>query len=271
MHQLLAVDLDGTLVRRDGTIDPRDREALRGALEAGVRVALVTGRLAAGTLPVAAELDLSGLHACADGAVLVDYPSGEVREQATIPEEVRDRLRDQMRRVEGPSFLLTATAVLYDARGASHLDYLASWSPDQRPLDSVVDDPIWEGFGPTNTVTVGPRVQLDPMIAMLREQTDLSILTFDASASPGIGVVVVRPPAANKGTGIARLAALHGCSVKEVVAVGDWLNDVAMFKVAGRSFAVPGCPDALARVATDRLQNAGGHGAVAEAVGKVWG
>ena len=116
----------------------------------------------------------------------------------------------------------------------------------------------------------GDREKLDSLIAKLRAETSLSILTFDASASPGIGVVVVRPPGADKGTGIARLAELHGCAVEEVVAVGDWLNDVAMFRVAGRSFAVPGCPEVLAQVATDRLVNPGGQGAVAEAVAKVW-
>jgi hydroxymethylpyrimidine pyrophosphatase-like HAD family hydrolase len=84
-------------------------------------------------------------------------------------------------------------------------------------------------------------------------------------------VLVVRPPASDKGTGIARLAELHGCTVDDVVAIGDWLNDVPMFRVAGRSFAVPGCPDVLAAVATDRLVAAGGQGAVAEAIGRVWG
>jgi HAD superfamily hydrolase (TIGR01484 family) len=271
MPELLAIDLDGTLVRRDGSVDPRDRDAVQGALAAGIRVALVTGRLAAGTLPVAAMLDLPGLHACADGAVLVEHPSGEVREQAVLPDAERALLRGLLREIGGPSFLLTAVAVLYDQTGESFLPYMSSWSPDLRPLDSVLDDPIWDGVGPTNTVTVGPRAELDHAIAVIQAETSLSLLTFDASAHPGTGVLVVRPPASNKGTGIARLAELHGCTVDDVVAVGDWLNDVPMFRVAGRSFAVPGCPDALAAVATDRLVAAGGQGAVAEAIGRVWG
>jgi len=271
MSKLLAVDLDGTLVRRDGTIDPRDRDAIAGVRARGIAVALVTGRLSAGTLPVAAELELDGLHACADGAALVAHPSGEVRELATIPTESRALLRELLASVPGPSFLLTSAAVLYDATGQGFLPYLSSWSPDLRPVHSVVDDPLWQGLGPTNTVTIGPRHDLDRMLSRLRAETGLTLLTFDASTHPGTGVVVTRPPGQDKGHGIRRLAALGGHSADQVVAVGDWLNDVAMFRAAGRSFAVPGCPDALSQVATDRLQTAGGHGAVAEAIARVWG
>ena len=42
--RLLATDLDGTLLRSDGTVSDRTRAALRAASEAGLLVAFVTGR-----------------------------------------------------------------------------------------------------------------------------------------------------------------------------------------------------------------------------------
>ena len=42
--RLVASDLDGTLVRSDGTVSDRSRTALRRAAEAGLVVAFVTGR-----------------------------------------------------------------------------------------------------------------------------------------------------------------------------------------------------------------------------------
>ena len=42
--RLLALDIDGTLLRTDKTISPRTLLALRAARERGVRLVLVTGR-----------------------------------------------------------------------------------------------------------------------------------------------------------------------------------------------------------------------------------
>ena len=42
--RLLALDIDGTLLRSDKTISPRTRAAVDGARERGVQVVLVTGR-----------------------------------------------------------------------------------------------------------------------------------------------------------------------------------------------------------------------------------
>jgi HAD superfamily hydrolase (TIGR01484 family) len=42
--RLAAIDLDGTLLRSDGTISRRTRAALAAAVEAGIAVVLVTAR-----------------------------------------------------------------------------------------------------------------------------------------------------------------------------------------------------------------------------------
>jgi HAD superfamily hydrolase (TIGR01484 family) len=45
MYRLLALDLDGTLLRDDHTVDPRDIAAIAELQAAGVTVTIVTGRL----------------------------------------------------------------------------------------------------------------------------------------------------------------------------------------------------------------------------------
>ena len=56
------------------------------------------------------------------------------------------------------------------------------------------------------------------------------------------------------------------------VAVGDWVNDVPMFEVAGRSFAMGMAPDAVRAKATDVLDRpAGSGGGIAEAIRRAWG
>jgi hydroxymethylpyrimidine pyrophosphatase-like HAD family hydrolase len=57
-----------------------------------------------------------------------------------------------------------------------------------------------------------------------------------------------------------------------VVVVGDWLNDLPMFEVAGRSFAMGQAPEDVKRAATDRLKADGMRGGgIAEAIRRAFG
>ena len=57
--RLVAVDLDGTLIDHRLQMNPRDRQALRAAVAAGVQVVIATGRMFRSSLPYAQELGLS--------------------------------------------------------------------------------------------------------------------------------------------------------------------------------------------------------------------
>jgi hydroxymethylpyrimidine pyrophosphatase-like HAD family hydrolase len=83
---------------------------------------------------------------------------------------------------------------------------------------------------------------------------------------------MVRAAGATKGTALAELCRRAGCSLDEAVAVGDWVNDVPMFEVAGRSFAMGTAPDAVRAKATDVLTaTALAGGGIAEAVRRAFG
>lgn len=56
--RLIASDLDGTLLRRDGTISARTQAALQNARAAGIVVTLATGRMYSTAVPYAEQLQL---------------------------------------------------------------------------------------------------------------------------------------------------------------------------------------------------------------------
>jgi hydroxymethylpyrimidine pyrophosphatase-like HAD family hydrolase len=61
-------------------------------------------------------------------------------------------------------------------------------------------------------------------------------------------------------------------SLDETVCVGDWLNDVPMFEVAGRSFAMGQAPDEVKAKASDILPHTvEGGGGVASAIELAFG
>jgi len=78
--------------------------------------------------------------------------------------------------------------------------------------------------------------------------------------------MVVRAAGYSKGTALQWLARHYGVSPHEVVAVGDWFNDVPMFEAAGRSFVMAQAPERVKQTATDRLEaDVSTGGGVAEA------
>ncbi|TMC51033.1 MAG: HAD family phosphatase [Chloroflexi bacterium] len=76
--RLLAVDLDGTLVRGDRTVSDRTRAALTGCDDAGIRVVVVTARRWLAAAPVLRNLGLQGMAIVAGGGAVRDIASGRV-------------------------------------------------------------------------------------------------------------------------------------------------------------------------------------------------
>src|SRR5688572_15162746 len=77
MIELIASDLDGTLLRHDGTLSPRTKDAVRAAVAAGFKVVLASGRPPRTVLPIAEQLGLKGLAVCSNGAILYDLDRKE--------------------------------------------------------------------------------------------------------------------------------------------------------------------------------------------------
>ena len=58
--ELIAIDMDGTLLSPNHTISPRVKEAISRALDRGVRVVLASGRPVSGLVPYLTELGIHG-------------------------------------------------------------------------------------------------------------------------------------------------------------------------------------------------------------------
>ena len=59
MYQLIAVDMDGTLLKEDKTISDRTKKAIRGAIDKGVKVVLASGRPIEGLNRYLEEFDIA--------------------------------------------------------------------------------------------------------------------------------------------------------------------------------------------------------------------
>jgi Cof subfamily protein (haloacid dehalogenase superfamily) len=268
-YRLLALDLDGTLLRSDQRVDEADISAIAELQAAGVTVTIVTGRLHSGATGAARACAIEGAIACVEGSHLVELASGRTLVHHGITGDVAATVRSAFTAHGLTSFVFDRDGIHHDHAGAPYAPYIATWSPNLRVVEQ---DIVWQTT-PLAAVAVGDEAAISAAHAALRDHAhQLFSVSFAVSMVPGKHALLVRSAGPSKGTALADLCDRAGCTLAEAVAVGDWVNDVPMFEVAGRSFAMGSSPAAVCAKATDVLgRTAGSGGGIAEAIRLAWG
>jgi len=279
--RILALDLDGTLIRRDGTVHPDDLAAVAAVQAIGVQVSIVTGRLYSGVRDLAARLNIRGTVVCSDGADLVDPLTHRVVRHRRLVGQAAGDLQGQLAGRPLALFLMADDRIAHDKAGLRLARYVSNWSQKLERVPSVLELPDWSGdTGISGVVAAGMHAEVTAVADRLDADPRYRVDSFAVRNAPGatydsdqpLQAMLVHAAGVDKGSALADLAAEAGLGLDDVVAVGDWINDIPMLRAAGRSFAMGHAEPEVAAAATDQLEAAGWEGGgVAEAVGKVWG
>ncbi len=268
-YRLLALDLDGTLLRADHTVDPRDIAAIKELQAAGVTVTIATDRLWTGAMDAARACAIEGVIACCEGSHLIEVASRQTLAHHGMEDATAQLVRATFDGHGLVPFVFGAEGIHHDDSGAPYARYVRTWSPDLRVIDRAA---AWQ-TSPLAAFAVGDAAAVAAAHDVLRGHAEqLFSVSFSVSAVPGMHAMLVRAAGPSKGTALRELCRLAGCEVNEAVAIGDWLNDVPMFEVAGRSFAMGSANEIVRAAASDRLTTpAGAGGGIAEAIRRAWG
>jgi len=273
--KLLAVDLDGTLLGRDGVPHESDRGAVGRLQAAGIPVTICTGRLYSGSRDIARRMGIDGPIGCVDGSQIVDTRTDQEVFARSMGAATARVVRDLIATHQATSFLFAQDLIVHDAAGEPFAHYVRTWSPRIEVVEQVTAHPHWEhDRGVMAVVALGGTEQIRTLVTTMRAELAEStfVVDFPVARLAGTHAMVARASGATKGTAIEWLAQHHGCTAREVVVVGDWVNDVPMFHAAGRSFVMGQAPENVKRSASDRLlANLHTGGGVAEAIREVWG
>jgi Cof subfamily protein (haloacid dehalogenase superfamily) len=266
---LLAVDMDGTLLRDDKTIAPEDVEAIRGAAAHGIAVTIATGRLTTGVLPVVRELGLSTPMVCADGAVLIDPVLGTLLSRRSMLAERAVRALSVIREHGLVPYVFLADSIHCEDSGEAHRGVVSTWTPEMVVHGSLAAASAWqEPDSVAMTLGLGAEDWVLRAADQLRgaHVGELDTVHFNLFGTP-VWAVRSLPGGCDKGEMLEQLALRLGLPRSRVAAVGDWLNDLGMFKFAGRSFAMGHAPSIVQGAATDVLRaTSRAGGGVAEAI-----
>jgi len=160
---------------------------------------------------------------------------------------------------------------VHDLDGQPYAPYVRTWSDSVEVVGKVVEHDCWSHEdGVLAVVTVGEPEHIDASVREIEREVEAArIMSFSVRRYEATSALVVRARGTDKGTAVEWLAEHYDCQPEDVVAVGDWLNDVPMFKRAGRSFVMAQGPEEVKQHATDRLEahiERDGGGGVAEAI-----
>ncbi|MFJ8111712.1 HAD family hydrolase [Streptomyces sp. NPDC096132] len=240
--KLVATDLDGTLLRSDGTLSQRTRAALSAAERAGIPVVLVTGRP---PRSVPALLERIGPHAviAANGAT-VHSPDGSIVRASPIRLHTALRLAQRMRAaIPGVSFALEFDGAF------GHEPAYPDWSFDDEAVELVGSvEKILAHAAPggplLKTLAHHPALPLDAFYEQARR---IAGRDAETTHSTGLSLVEFSAPGVTKASTLLAWSDRLGVAGHQIAAFGDMPNDLPMLGAVGHSYAMSNAhPDVLA-------------------------
>ncbi len=241
--QIIACDLDGTLLRSDGTLSERTRRVLAAVHSAGSMVVACTARPVRWVRPLADQFGGASVAVCANGAVTWDLEEdaalAELAIEAGVVAEVVAALTAM--------FPGGAWAVEHTHGFGHEPGYRPRWPvpPDTTvaAVSRLLDQP------PVKLMFRHEGLSPDDMLAPARHA--LAGLVELSHSNSADGLLEISAAGVDKGSALERLCDSAGIGREEVIAFGDMPNDISLLEWAGRAVAVANAhPDVLA-VATE--------------------
>ena len=228
---LIALDLDGTLVKGPNGVTPRVRASIRDAQDAGIQITIATGRMYRSARRFAEDLGVTLPIICYQGAMVRHPLTDEISVHDVVPYG-------------------SAVAAIAFARGIglhvnAYLDdslYMEADTPEGRfyaasskvPINFVDDLTAAVAEGTTKLVFVTDEDQVLKTIDSLEAHLDDDVRV--TRSHPRFAEVIGRD--VNKGRALRAVAGSAGVPIEATMAIGDNLNDLDIVKAAGIGVAM---------------------------------
>jgi Cof subfamily protein (haloacid dehalogenase superfamily) len=232
-YDLVAIDVDGTLVDSQNNMSEAVEAALRDLRAEGAEVVLVSGRPHVAALPVFKRLGLRLPLVSSGGAYVVDTASGRVIAQF-LPSSSDMRQVVALAREAGLTLVYQMSDEVYCEGSPQILEAIRS--AVRVPIE-MVDDGLAVCPEPIKISVCGRREKLDRIDAAIKERG----LAVSAVLS-GPEYLEVAAQGVSKGEALRRVSEYLDVPLERIMVIGDAPNDVSMFEVAGLSVAMGNAP-----------------------------
>jgi len=236
--QLIALDMDGTLLNDQKEVPKRNRDAIEQALEQDVHVVLSTGRGIRRCYSIAKDLRLSSYLVTANGAEIWTMEK-ERLQQSVMKTELVEKIYN---------------LAIQAGAGVWMISSEGAFQGDTIPEDFYQYD--WLKFGCYSA----DKQTLDILVKEFSNYEELEI----ANSLPTN--IEVNAKGVTKANALSFLCERIGITMDQVLACGDSLNDLKMIQAAGVGAAMDNAQDAIKQVADFVTKADNNNGGVGEAI-----
>lgn len=236
-YKLVAIDLDGTLLRSDHNISEYSKDVLRKLDEKGIKVVIATGRSYSSARHKIKDLKLDQPVVCYNGAMIRNGKTHEILEHCSLKPEISRKLIEIARREDihfhgfyNGEFLhekVTESSKLYQE--VSGLE------------GQVVNFEDYFDHEYTKGMFIADHDELLPIEKEVRDLFQNNI--YMAFSKPFF--LEVMDSSASKANALNRIIEEEGIKREEVIAFGDGLNDAEMLEFAGKAIVMKNAVDVL--------------------------
>lgn len=234
--ELIAIDMDGTLLNPAHKLTPRVKQAIASARAQGVRVVLASGRPVSGLAPFLAELDIAGDQdyciAC-NGALVENIGTGQRVVEFPLSfddflfcERIARELGIHFQALDGRRMYTPNQDISIYTVADSHLSHV--------PLSYRRVEDMDRGMQFIKLMMIDEPAILDAAIQRLPAALTERFAVLKSAPF----FLEVFDHRAGKGPSLQKLAGHLGVDAANVMALGDQENDLSMLQFAGTSVAM---------------------------------
>ena len=244
---LIALDIDGTVLQEDGTMNETVIQAVQKVRDAGHEVMIATGRSVAMTLPILERLGITPQYVvCSNGAITLTRDplaaDGYRREfvETFDPSEVLNTIREKL---EAANYAVEDETGLYRFTGYFPEGALGTMS------EKVAFEELLTARA-TRVVVISPEHKIEDFLSVV-ESMGLHKVSYNVGWTAWLDIA---PDGVNKSTALERVREILGMPRSRVMAVGDGRNDIDMLEWAsaeGRGVAMGQAPDVVRDAANE--------------------
>lgn len=252
MHsiRLIAMDMDGTLLDQRQAIPEENLTVLREAAQKGIHLAICSGRSAADISYFASDAGLDSCHVLAlNGACCLDTPHGKPYAVHTVPDAVARQVLTVLLRnqVTFACFQAERVIVLENSPSTHRLNwgtYVARGNADAYAYgEEALRRYLPEGICKFVYIDEDRSPRLE---RVRQELLPIAGITVTSSWSDNLELM---PEGVGKGTALKELATRLQVPAAQVMALGDYDNDLEMIAFAGCGVAMGNASERIKQTA----------------------
>lgn len=253
MYKLIAIDLDGTMLNSKGDISEENKEAIKKAQENGIEVIIASGRSKDSVMNFANEINSNKYLIAGNGALAYDIQKNKDIYDKSIKK--KDVLKILRICEENSIFysLHTKASILTKSLNYSPLIYHSEnlrKTEDKKTSINVIPD-LYKYVKSNNrekylkiTIQDADRSIFNNIIKKLKEVRNVDVIDVEHSTKKMLRIddketemqyyyTEITRKNINKWSAIEAVAKRMGIKKKEIVAIGDNINDKEMIENAG--------------------------------------